>query len=126
MDCNVKVMQNEDTSAVVMALCGIHNVTLEVMDLWVRLQGYYYFSTPEERVEIDQRGIGFAKRMKVSREVWKQGLKIFLKLGLIESNGRGFGRLLNGADAMTALEARVQNARELSVAVSGVVEKMAA
>lgn len=126
MNCNVKVMQNEDTSAVVMALCGIHNVTLEVMDLWVRLQGYYYFSTPEERIEIDQRGTSFAKRMKVTREVWQQGLEIFLKLGLIESNGRGFGRLLNGADAMAAMEARVNGVRELSVAVSGVVEAVAA
>lgn len=105
MNCNLKVAQNEDCAAVMMTLCGIDAVKLETLDLWVKLQGYYFFSTAEERQEIDQRGMSFYKRFNVTREVWNQGLRVLKTIGFIEDLGSSKWRLLRGYEVIAMLEA---------------------
>jgi len=106
MNCNLRVAQNEDCAALMLVLCGVDAVKLETLDLWVKLQGYYFFSTAEERQEIDQRGASLLKRMNVTKKVWDEGIKALKSIGFIEDLGSSKWRLLRGHEVLAMLEAK--------------------
>ena len=84
MSVNLKVFRDADCQAISLALCGSSQVSLNTLDLWVKMMAYHHFATHEEAIELEQQKKGYNGRFGCSAKVYNEGVKVLTKIGLIE------------------------------------------
>ena len=83
-------------------MCGMSEVKLDTLDLWVKLQGYYFFLDEDERKEVDALG-NWAARLNVTPKAYREGIPVLKNLGFIQSLGGSKQRLLRAGEVIDML-----------------------
>lgn len=104
-----RVASNHDCAAVMMSMVRMHEITLDTLDLWVKMQGYYFFLSEEERMNVDMDYDTTAERLNVEADAYKMGLPVLKKLGFIQCLGAGKTRLLRAGEVIETLGKRSAN-----------------
>ncbi|MDC0310443.1 hypothetical protein OAL66_01765 [bacterium] len=101
-----RVASNHDCAAVMMTMVGMSEIKLDQLDLWVKLQGYYFFLSEEERMEVDLNFDTTAERLNVEADAYKVGMPVLKQLGFIQCLGAGKTRLLRAGEVIETLGKR--------------------
>lgn len=94
-----KIAGNKDIGVVMIRMCGMPEIKLNTLDLWTKLQTYYFILTEEERKEVDALG-GWAERLDVTPKAYKEGLPVLKNLGFIQCLGGTRERLLRAGEVI--------------------------
>ena len=83
-------------------MCGMSEVKLDTLDLWVKLQGYYFFLSEAERKDVDALG-NWADRLDVTPKAYREGIPALKSLGFIQPLGGSKQRLLRAGEVIDML-----------------------
>ena len=97
-----RVSGNKDCAILMLKMCGMSEVKLDTLDLWVKLQGYYFFLSEAERKDVDALG-DWATRLNVTPKAYKEGIPVLKNLGFIQSLGGSKQRLLRAGEVIDML-----------------------
>lgn len=101
-----RVASNHDCAAVMMAMVANRKIKLDQLDLWVKLQGYYYFLSGEERMELDMRFDNLTERFNVSPGVYEEGIPILIEQGFFKVKGPNNAVPMKAGEVIEALGQR--------------------
>jgi len=83
-------------------MCGMNEVKLDTLDIWVKLQGYYFFLSEAERKDVDDLG-DWATRLNVTPKAYMEGIPALKSLGFIQPLGGSKQRLLRAGEVIDML-----------------------
>lgn len=97
-----RVSGNKDCAILMLKMCGMCEVTLDTLDLWVKLQAYYFFLDEGECKDIDALG-DWPARLNVTPMAYMEGIPVLKSLGFIQSLGGTKQRLLRAGEVIEML-----------------------
>ena len=97
-----RVSGNKDCAILMLKMCGMSEVKLDTLDLWVKLQGYYFFLSEAERKDVDALG-NLADRLDVTPKAYREGIPALKSLGFIQPLGASKQRLLRAGEVIDML-----------------------
>jgi len=98
-----RVSATKEGGIVILKMCGMHEIKLDTLDLWVKLQGYYFHLDEAERKEVDASGSSWAERLNVTPKAYKEGIPVLKNLGFIQAMGPGKHRVLRAGEIIDLL-----------------------
>lgn len=87
MNVNLRAMRDYRVSRISFGMVGENEINLDVMSLWIALQGYHHFSTEEEAAQIRAEGGRHFYRFGLSAEKYANAIKTLNDYGLVDSSG---------------------------------------
>lgn len=112
--CARRVASNYDCSAVMMAMVTMPEIKLEQLDLWVKLQGYYFFLSEEERMELDFRFDNHTEKFNLSPGVYQEGIPILIEQGFFKVKGPNNAVPMRAGEIIEALGQRAADRERMA------------